>query len=584
MTAKRTPQAKPSSHRSKGRPGTKAEVVAAPVARPAVFVHSSFRTASTWLWTRFRGNANTVAYCEIFHEILAGLTLDEIPRIGPSSWRSRHPASSPYFIEFFDLLGPGGGVQGFSKSMPFEWFVPRDGVLGDLTDDEVAYVGRLIDNAASSSRTAVLTDTRTLGRAVGMKRRFGGLHIFIYRNLFQQWCSYSSQHRDGNRYFIDSIKNSIEYSEHVEFFRKIKYFLSVQNQVDSEDWLTRCSYDDVFVAFMALHIYLYLVAYAELDLPIDVNRLAGDKAYRQEIEQRIASQAGVEVDLSDAITTIEAPLKPLEDPKGVAFKIDTFLRHALEDLRPTAEAEAFVRGLIRDMWDEHARFTFYTRSLFAASAQAVDRSAEEAALKRAEALEAELDGVRSAAEQMVGEVLKRNQVLNAEQADEIDRLQGLLSDQGRENNVLADRLVAIESELRHELKFSERLNENIAVLEQAFQRIRDELVVRGDVDGAGAAPRADLPNDAGAKLLALVSAVDDAAGVLVRERQALQAAGERQTRDQGRIVRLIERRQVMIEQRDALLDLVEKMETRNRLARALLTREPVGVDGVSRSF
>jgi hypothetical protein len=35
-----------------------------------IFLHSGFRTASTWVWSRFRANTGTLSYYEVFNERL----------------------------------------------------------------------------------------------------------------------------------------------------------------------------------------------------------------------------------------------------------------------------------------------------------------------------------------------------------------------------------------------------------------------------------------------------------------------------------------------------------------------------------
>ena len=42
---------------------------------PTVFLHSSFRTSSTWLWGKFRADPMRMCLYEVFQERLADLTL-----------------------------------------------------------------------------------------------------------------------------------------------------------------------------------------------------------------------------------------------------------------------------------------------------------------------------------------------------------------------------------------------------------------------------------------------------------------------------------------------------------------------------
>ena len=94
---------------------------------PTVFVHSSWRTSGTWLWTCFRRNPATYSYREIFHETFASLSKARIPLIGPKSWNSRHPKAAQYFLEFGPLIEAKGQVAHYSESMAFRTFIPADG-------------------------------------------------------------------------------------------------------------------------------------------------------------------------------------------------------------------------------------------------------------------------------------------------------------------------------------------------------------------------------------------------------------------------------------------------------------------------
>lgn len=168
-----------------------------------IFIHSSSRTSSTWLWAALRTSSNAIVYCEIFHEIMESIDCNKIASVTPASWRSNHPSSAPYFLEFLPLVEPEGGIREYSRSMAAERFIPADGLNGSISLEERAYVSRLLRQAQTWKKTAVLTDTRTLGRMRALKKEFGGYHVLFYRNLFHQWASYSSQMLQGNSYFIN---------------------------------------------------------------------------------------------------------------------------------------------------------------------------------------------------------------------------------------------------------------------------------------------------------------------------------------------------------------------------------------------
>jgi hypothetical protein len=109
-----------------------------------IFIHSSFRTSSTWIWSKFRADPGVLAYYECFHEDLDSISAAGIEALRPNHWESGHPGMDPYFREFIPLLRRKGGVAGFDRSMAFDRFFPTDGYDGSLSVAETAYVERLI--------------------------------------------------------------------------------------------------------------------------------------------------------------------------------------------------------------------------------------------------------------------------------------------------------------------------------------------------------------------------------------------------------------------------------------------------------
>lgn len=408
---------------------------------PPVFVHSSFRTSSTWLWTRFRENKKAVAYCEIFHELLGTMTVDGIRWLNPGNWPSHHPPTSPYFLEFFGLIAPSGGVRGFTPNMSFEQYLPAGGIKADLSTNELEYVAGLISAAAPAEAAPILTDNRTMGRLVGLKRAFGGLHIFSYRNLFQQWNSYSDQHRMGNPYFIDTIQFTLQHARHDPYLDRLAHFLGFKPGEPDPDWLTRCPYDDVFVAFVGLHLYIYLVAFAAADLIIDVNRLATDPDYVKEIQGAVKDGSGLEIDLSGARNTIEAPLKPIEDAFAARLKIDALLAQAIQELAPTRGAIAFVRQRLADMWSEHEKFSFYARASLGHAARLEQAPAELVAARAAD--EARVQNLQAEFDLKLSELA----AARANEAALLDRLNGLTTAAAGFEEISA-RAAMLESEKR----------------------------------------------------------------------------------------------------------------------------------------
>jgi hypothetical protein len=256
-----------------------------------IFLHSSFRTSSTWMWSRFRKLDKVTAYCEIFHEGLASITRSQINQHSHRAWYSKHPAGAAYFLEYMPLVSDGGGTAGYDKGMAFDSFIPEGGILGNIGEAERDYIASLISHAGTLGRVPLLSCTRSLGRLPAIKSAFPGFHILIYRNLFRHWCSYSEQYARGNPGFFDTIRATIDNSCHDRFCNYLKDACPLDERaIDSANY---------FCAFVLLHIYLYGHVSDSADMIFDVDRAASHEGYRRAAEYEIEQRTGLSPDFSD---------------------------------------------------------------------------------------------------------------------------------------------------------------------------------------------------------------------------------------------------------------------------------------------
>ena len=276
---------------------------------PPVFIHSSWRASSTWLWAKLRAAPTTIAYCEVFHERLASLTTAYLRENDFSRWASKHPEAAPYFLEFAPLVGVDGAVPGYDRRMAVEWFFPRNGLGGALEAAERNYVQGLICSAEARRKIPVLTDTRTLGRFRAIADAFPGRHVLLVRNAFHQWASYTEQWAHGNSYFIDMLFGTLAGARGDPFARLlIDWF--VQEDRSPTNAAT-------FQLFLLFHLYLYAHAYDAADLVVDVNRVADEPDHRAAVEAALSEAVGAPIDLSDARTPFGLSLFSVELQGGL---------------------------------------------------------------------------------------------------------------------------------------------------------------------------------------------------------------------------------------------------------------------------
>lgn len=316
----------------------------------AIFVHSSFRVSSTWLWSKFRDISVVMAYYEVFNEALKSIDFKAVLDVSPSMWKSNHPISANYFIEYLPILKKEGGIEGFETCMSTESFIPVDGVDGDLSVPEQNYLERLIQHARANQKIPVLTCTRTLGRIRGIKNFFPGKNIFLHRNLFHQWASYTSQAAQGNPYFIEKMEDSIKSSRHDNFICMI------------DDWYcarTTSPYDEKsFSIFLLFHLYLYANAYDAADLVIDATAVAKNADLRRSVEKELSEVMGAPMDLSDARSDFEFSLVDVHSPKIFVDTINQFTKFITGTCR-TEKSAQFVELMKNQALEEWGRHEFY---------------------------------------------------------------------------------------------------------------------------------------------------------------------------------------------------------------------------------
>ena len=81
---------------------------------PPIFIHSSWRTSSTWFWSKFRQLPETLAFYEPLTMFLNTITRAQALAYDHDAWGSGHSATDPYFLEFVPLIRRTGGVQAIS--------------------------------------------------------------------------------------------------------------------------------------------------------------------------------------------------------------------------------------------------------------------------------------------------------------------------------------------------------------------------------------------------------------------------------------------------------------------------------------
>jgi len=279
----------------------------------AIFIHSLFRTGSTYIWNTFRQSGVHHCYYEPFHQELAFLETANLDRwsSGPDIAETMgHPLlDREYMHEYRHLLRPGEkGVPFFKKSFSFDDFCNNDSNPG-----QKKYLDFLLENAGG--RIPVLQFNRSALRLGWFKKYYPDVfHVYLLRDPRQQFHSFLAQQEKKNldifllmnlltagvnmrkgTVFRDLARRLPLFEYHAadfgleeRFYRILLPFYSLAEQY----FIHGC------IWFAAL---LENLAHADMFLNMDL--LSGDGGYRAEVSRRLADASGKTLDFSDARIT-----------------------------------------------------------------------------------------------------------------------------------------------------------------------------------------------------------------------------------------------------------------------------------------
>lgn len=163
-----------------------------------IWIHGSWRTGSTYVWSKFRASPDYFAYYEPFHEDLESLSREGIERATTTAWPSHHPdIGAPYYAEYRSLIHTLG-VSGFEFPFSYTNFF----VHAEPLPAQQRYLDHLVAHAAGRGRP-VFGFCRSWGRVGWFKRYCAGTHIALTRDPLALWRSASRRQQIyGDTYFL----------------------------------------------------------------------------------------------------------------------------------------------------------------------------------------------------------------------------------------------------------------------------------------------------------------------------------------------------------------------------------------------
>ena len=261
-----------------------------------IFIHSLFRSGSTYLFYVFRRSiAKYWCYQESIHEMITYVN-EEPQRLNSKEFSSfevlRHPYIGEGYFHELMMIWPAWKNMLPGDAVYDGYFSPPNIDIG------IPYLQTLIQVARGRP---VFQECRTSGRISTLKRTLGGFHIYLFRNPWDQWWSYKI-----NRYFDVANLLIINAPNAPTPVRLAREALSIEDWTHSNVEYGFQYYWEKYLSSEESYLVFYLIwclglsegmRYADLLLSID--RLTDSSSYRIEIQNQLKGVCIDEIDFSD---------------------------------------------------------------------------------------------------------------------------------------------------------------------------------------------------------------------------------------------------------------------------------------------
>jgi len=269
-----------------------------------IFIHASWRAASTYVWAKFRHHPDAYSYFEPLNEHLATATQAFIDRFRPWSF-AHHPAlSAPYLEEFRPLIRSNGGVPGFPSRLVYGHYCASRNA--DLTDLK-SYIEDLALLARQQGRRPVYGFVRTDLRVAWLRAHMPGKHIFVRREPRRQFLSMLRQAAKRNPYFLQRVIVILQHNMQAPVFQPLLAAIDVKRLLGSAElrdvFAGRMEHEatlrQLYLTFYFMRLLSASLGEAHCDLVIDIDRMSLEPEYRGDIERSLRDLVGMAISFGD---------------------------------------------------------------------------------------------------------------------------------------------------------------------------------------------------------------------------------------------------------------------------------------------
>ncbi len=272
--------------------------------RKGVFLHSMFRSGSTYLFKKFRENDKFWCYYEPFHHQLAHLKRDNIAVFRydqVATNRMNHPhLSKPHFFEYTAAL-KGDTLFSYNPVIAYDDFAKVKHHA--LT---YKYIRNLLISAPISTYP-VLQFNRSSLRIKWLKSYFKkSLHIYLLRSPQDQFESYCQAGKVSGNIFLAInvyilLKNPM-YGEFFSVYKKLEKIIQLSGNIFGDLEKIARKTDDIPLLLhyeIFLHIWFASLVHGSkyADIIIDMNIIGKNLSYTRGIADEISKFVNIDQDL-----------------------------------------------------------------------------------------------------------------------------------------------------------------------------------------------------------------------------------------------------------------------------------------------
>jgi hypothetical protein len=328
-----------------------------------VFIHTQFRTGSTYLWNKFSGNNELFCYYEPLHERLSQMDNNYFKELNPTailSKRMRHPRMrQSYFMEYRKFVSRKSiGIPFYKKEFAYDQFFNTDS-----NSDLQRYIAFLIKG--SENKIPLFKFTRSSMRTSWFKKYFpSSVNIYLYRNPIDQWHSAVDLYRLNNPYFLSRDLMIAGKNSRNPMLKMLSYAVPLfefnDNDYTKEDIYYRAlieaySEEERYMIFY----YLWLLALIEncihADYIVSINKLCDDAGERESFVTYLASEHLIHDDFKDIdIKRYKSTVITLEKINAIKSKVGKMIFSSLDPrkkelLDKKVASDERIRAIIKDV-------------------------------------------------------------------------------------------------------------------------------------------------------------------------------------------------------------------------------------------